>query len=151
MRRALLFPLAAILVLLTAQVGDATQLSDDGPGGQRLVADLGPEADPRADGDFVGAFNPGEAVVCYELSYSGTAPAIAAHIHRGRAGVNGPIVITFDAVKPGTSSPWSGCEGPDSGQPADLIRQILDDPAGFYVNVHSPLFPGGAARGQLGK
>ena len=151
MRRALLFLFVAVLVLPTALVGDAAQLGVGGPGGQRLVADLGPEADPSGDGDFSGAFNPGEALVCYELSYFGTAPAIAAHTHRGRAGANGPFVITFDAVKPGTSSPWSGCEGPDSGQPGDLIRQILDDPAGFYVNVHSPLFPGGAARGQLSK
>ena len=33
----------------------------------------------------------------------------------------------------------------------ELIKVIRQDPAAYYVNVHSrPNFPGGAVRGQLG-
>ena len=32
--------------------------------------------------------------------------------------------------------------------PAELAA-IVADPGAFYVNVHTPLFPGGEVRGQL--
>jgi hypothetical protein len=37
--------------------------------------------------------------------------------------------------------------------PADpaILQQIVNNPAGFYFNVHSTLNPGGVARGQLVK
>jgi hypothetical protein len=33
--------------------------------------------------------------------------------------------------------------------PAALAQMIIDNPSGFYFNIHSPLNPGGFARGQL--
>ncbi len=41
----------------------------------------------------------------------------------------------------------SGCV---SGVDPALIGEIIANPAGYYVNVHTTPFPGGAVRGQLG-
>lgn len=81
--------------------------------------------------------------LCYDLSVSGIADATAAHIHRGGAGSNGPPVVTLSAPRGGTASDCI-----DVG--ADIVMELLADPASFYVNVHNPDFPGGAIRGQLG-
>ena len=61
-----------------------------------------------------------------------------AHIHQQVAGVNGGIVVNFNAQ-------LSGANLVD----ADLAN-LLSDPAGFYVNIHNGAFPTGAIRGQLG-
>jgi hypothetical protein len=68
------------------------------------------------------------------------APATAAHIHQGGKGVTGPIVIPF-----GGAYTAKGCT-PAS---AALITAIAANPKGYYVNVHSKKYPGGAMRSQL--
>jgi hypothetical protein len=83
-----------------------------------------------------------EAEVCWDLAYSGIDAPTAAHIHRGAAGVAGPVVVDFGA--PGATS-HAGCADVTAG----LADEIVAGPAGFYVNVHNGAFPGGALRGQL--
>ena len=83
--------------------------------------------------------------VCWTVNVAGISlPALASHIHKGAAGVEGPVVIPFNA--PGAYGTTSGCATAD---PA-LIADILANPSGYYVNVHTKEFPGGAVRGQLG-
>ena len=84
-------------------------------------------------------------LVCYRLHAANvTLPTIAAHIHRGGAGVNGPVVVPFTA--PGADGNSSGC----TTSTADLVNEITSNPAGFYVNVHTKEHPAGAMRNQLG-
>ena len=81
---------------------------------------------------------------CYGINVSNiTLPAAASHIHEGAAGVAGPVVVPFTA--PDASGASSGCVAVE----ADLMQRIMQNPAGFYVNVHTSDFPGGAVRGQL--
>ncbi|MGI8557375.1 MAG: CHRD domain-containing protein [Solirubrobacteraceae bacterium] len=68
-----------------------------------------------------------------------TAPAVA-HIHKGRAGVAGPIVIPL-----GGAYKASGC----TSAPAALLSQIGANQSGFYVNIHNAKYPAGAVRAQL--
>lgn len=92
------------------------------------------------------------ATVCWDLSYGTLAgTATASHIHRGAAGTNGPVVLPFGNI---TATGATGCAtvGLVAGQTVGggvLASQIVADPAGFYVNVHTTIYPGGAIRGQL--
>jgi hypothetical protein len=75
--------------------------------------------------------------------------AIAAHIHSAPAGINGGIVVNTGMS---TTTLTSGItEITTQGQPIDaaLFQAIVNNPAAYYFNVHSPLNPGGFARGQL--
>lgn len=100
--------------------------------------------DPDGSGTATLRINPGQERVCYTLSVSGIAPATAAHIHIAPVGSPGPIVVPLDAPTAGASS---GCATVDR----ELARDILRDPADYYVNVHNAEFPAGAVRGQLGR
>ena len=77
------------------------------------------------DSDITG--NPGEAA--------------GGHLHMGGVGVNGPLVIDFGVEFP----TFEGCSVVDD----DLIRDVLDDPSNFYINIHTPLNPPGEIRGQV--
>ena len=99
--------------------------------------------DPDGSGTANVWVNPGTDVVCYEITVVNVDGAVAAHIHHAPAGVNGPVVVPFAAPASGTSS---GCVDVDR----ELARDIVMNPADYYVNVHTVDVPAGAVRGQLG-
>jgi hypothetical protein len=100
--------------------------------------------DPDGSGEVVMTLTHGQGEVCFQLTVQNIAPATAAHIHRGPFGVAGPVVV---GLEPPTSGFSSGCVAADR----DLIKEIIQDPEDFYVNVHNAAFPAGAVRGQLSK
>src|SRR5712691_9108388 len=107
--------------------------------------DLKGTSEPSASGTAVIRIRKDAGLVCYRLHAANvTLPTVAAHIHRGAAGVNGPVVVPFTA--PGADGNSSGCVT----AAAALIDEIIGNPAGFYVNVHTKEHPGGAIRAQLG-
>lgn len=73
--------------------------------------------------------------------------ATAAHIHRGRRGENGPVVIPLATPEADSaiSGHASGCRRADPV----LLEEIRTKPGSFYVNVHTNELPNGALRGQL--
>src|SRR5258707_645456 len=87
----------------------------------------------------------------WEVNTSGIASPKLSHIHRGAAGVNGPVIINF-ATDP-TQIPNGRTKGTISVATlpgADLIALASAATAsGYYVNVHSDAFGGGEIRGQL--
>jgi hypothetical protein len=82
--------------------------------------------------------------VCVDLTTQRLPAPTMAHIHRGGAGVAGPVVLTLDTPSGGGSSK---CYGVDK----ELAAAIIADPAGYYVNVHDAAHPKGAIRGQVGR
>jgi hypothetical protein len=110
------------------------------------AAEVPGPGDPDGSGTASLTLNPGLEQVCFELSVSNIAlPATGAHIHIGTADVAGPVVVPLTA--PDASGTSSGCVHADR----DLILAILQNPEGYYVNVHSTEFPAGAVRGQLSR
>jgi hypothetical protein len=105
-----------------------------------------PAGDPDATGNATVWINPGTGTVCYEWSVSNAAtPIAAAHIHRGVAGVAGPVVVP---LPPTGQSSGSGCT---TGVDRSLALDIIRHPWNFYVNTHNSPFPAGVARGQLSR
>jgi len=82
---------------------------------------------------------------CYGIVVTRIGTPVAAHLHRGVTGRNGPIVIPFLAPRLGNLGASSGCLTISR----TLADQIRRNPGGFYVNVHTAAFRGGAVRGQL--
>ena len=101
--------------------------------------------DPDGAGTATLRFRRDAGQVCYRLRVQNiNLPSVGAHIHRAPAGQAGPIVVQFTA--PNASGVSSGCTAATQAQ----LDEILANLAGFYVNVHTTDFPGGAVRGQLG-
>jgi hypothetical protein len=140
---------ALAVVLAAASVATAAN------GGRPLSTDMtgaeeapGP-GDPDASGQADLRLNQGQNRVCFDLSWADVDGTVfAAHIHVAPVGSPGDIVVPlFEGTFAGTDS-VSGCvEDVD----AELIKAIRQNPADYYVNVHStPGFEAGAVRGQLG-
>ena len=86
---------------------------------------------------------------------SGT-PFNTAHIHEGAATCACPVVVNTtltaaEALRASTTGSASFTKSGIAVTPVELAQRIINNPAGFYFNVHSTLNPGGVARGQLVK
>ncbi len=99
--------------------------------------------DPDGSGTAALRVNPGTGVICYTLTVTDIEPATAAHIHEAPAGTAGPVVQGLDAPADGRSSNCVTVA-------RTLARDIVANPADYYVNVHNAEYPAGAVRGQLG-
>jgi hypothetical protein len=101
--------------------------------------------DPDGTGTALITINRGLGTVCWETSVANiTLPATASHIHKAEVGVRGPIVISLSP--PGTTGHATGCA---SDIDRDLLRDILQNPASYYVNVHTSDYPASAIRAQM--
>ena len=138
----LFFLVAAVTIVLAAQ--------DKPHGGQPLTATLTGAAEVPGPGDADGSgtakvtLNHGKGQICYELTVANIGTATAAHLHTGASDVAGPVLVGLETPADGSSD---GCVNVDK----DKIKEIMDNPAGYYINVHNAEFPDGAVRGQLSK
>jgi hypothetical protein len=101
-------------------------------------------AGDRNGGGSFGAVIDGREL-CFGLSVRDIEDPVAAHIHRGGANRNGPIVVTLTHPQSGDPGASSGC----TTLGRELVRAIRRNPGRYYVNVHTGDFPDGAIRGQL--
>jgi hypothetical protein len=102
-----------------------------------------PAGDPVATGTATLRLRAGQRKVCYSLSAKNLPRAVAAHIHRGKAGVSGNVVVPLKT--PNAAGNAKGCAKASKA----LVRSMIKHPAAYYVNVHTAEFPAGAIRGQL--
>src|SRR5687767_2973413 len=101
--------------------------------------------DPDGTGHATFRVNVGQNQVCYELSVEKIGAATAAHIHKAPATAAGPPVVMLTA--PGADGKAKACATADQA----VVKDILQNPDAYYVNVHNAEFPAGAVRGQLSK
>jgi hypothetical protein len=102
-----------------------------------------PAIDPPSTGTAAVRIDSASGEVCYDVRSTDITAATGMHIHRGAVGVNGPIVVDFNAAD--LNAGGERCTTATSA----LASEIAGNPAGFYVNVHTTANPGGAIRGQL--
>ena len=117
---------AAAETTLTAQLSGDAETDEDGTGTATVVLD--PEA----------------GTACWEMTVENVDPITVSHIHEGAEGVSGGVVVDLDVD--GFEGSSEGC---NDAADADILQSIIDNPAGFYVNVHTEALPAGAIRGQL--
>ena len=99
--------------------------------------------DPKAVGGFKVEMDPETNDFCYSLwADKGVKPTMA-HVHSGAAASDGPPLATLDL----TGKTNDACIAIDKVK----LQPIADNPALFYVNIHTAEFPKGAMRGQLVK
>ncbi|MEJ5978345.1 CHRD domain-containing protein [Novosphingobium sp. PS1R-30] len=129
--------LAPMLIVAAA----ATPLAAAQAATVKLTAALtGAGADTDGTGAFAADVDAEAGDFCYTLTVAKIAKPTMAHVHTGAAGTNGPPVITVAVT--GASDECVAVE-------PDVLKAIVANPAGYYVNVHTADFPGGAVRGQL--
>jgi hypothetical protein len=87
-------------------------------------------------------------------NFPATTVLTVAHIHEGAFGV-GPGAIRITAVgQAGTVALQNGAgtfTAVANNQDPATVQAILNNPAGYYFNIHTSLNPGGVMRGQLVK
>jgi hypothetical protein len=128
-----------------------------------------PSLSTPASGRFRAVIDEDEGTITYTLRYDNLEGAVTqAHIHFGQRGVNGGVSVFFCSNLGNGPAGTQECPAPPAeisgtitsadvigpagqgiaaGEFAELIAAIRQGVA--YANVHSDLYPGGEARGQI--
>jgi hypothetical protein len=147
---------AALAVLLSLAVGPASAAGAPAgvfrltlTGDQEATPTCAPPAvcgDPDAVAQMILIVNPNRDTVCFLTRWTGIdGTVVAAHIHLAPVGVPGAVKVPLFSGAFGSSDMLRGCV-PANG----FASAILADPAAYYVNIHSTVYPAGAVRTQLG-
>jgi hypothetical protein len=139
--RKLLVLAVAVLVLPTLALAGGQAMSPVVSAKLKGSNEVPTKGDPDGTGFVVVTFKAAKRQACWQFKNVTKigAPA-AAHIHAGRKGVSGGVLIAF-----GTTYKTKGCVT----APKSTIEKIETNPNRYYVNIHNAKYPGGALRGQL--
>lgn len=140
--------------VLTAQLDGRQEVASDARN-KKIVGD------PNGRGEaYVFGIDGDPETLCYvllveKIQLAPVGPGgMAAHIHFGQRGENGPVVAALAGPFDGNAADCL-TEGEAGKFPLDdmagsgIVQDILNNPEDFYINVHNPDFPAGAIRGQL--
>jgi hypothetical protein len=105
------------------------------------------------------SFKPTNDSVAYQVNATGLDKVTAAHIHLGKVGENGTVVVVLFEQLDNATGPIDGTfaqanftaadlQGPMQGKGiSDLVRVMQNGET--YTNVHTVAFPDGEIRGQI--
>ena len=171
---------AGVMILMAAAGCDDSPVAPSDPNVFVYTAQLtaanevppitGAEANARGDvtitinavRDANGVITSGTATFVINLSnFPANTNAVAAHIHEGAPGVAGGVrigVTPISASAPitmangsATNVTFSNVEILAATGGITAANAMINNPNGFYFNVHTPTNPGGAVRGPLVK
>ena len=117
-----------------------------------------PPVDTTATGKTTFRTSNNDTLIKYKVNITGFSDATAAHIHMGKAGSNGDVIVDLltgmkkNPTKLGMAIRGnitdSSLTGPMQGKTlADLVTAINNGDT--YVNVHTQTHPDGEIRGQI--
>lgn len=146
-RKVLMFALILAVVGTSIFAGPASA-HRPGTGASRETDLSGTEVvPPPGDADGTGTAQlilyPAKEKFCYRLKVSDVGDVTAAHLHKGRAGENGPVVRNLIPPKEGYSRECVKRYGKRA------VRQIANNLSNYYVDIHTTEYPDGAVRGQF--
>ena len=101
-----------------------------------------PKGSPTGSGTVVLHLDAKTGRVCWTFNVGKIDKPTAAHIHKGKVGVAGPVVVPLGFVYKAKSC----INGPSNSK---VFADIEKHPSSYYVNVHTAKYPAGAIRGQL--
>ncbi|MGN9844752.1 CHRD domain-containing protein [Nonomuraea sp. H19] len=98
------------------------------------------------DGQATWWLRPDGASIAYTAHWSGLGPVTGGHVHKGADGKTGPVVADlFAGALPENVTGVAGV----TPVPSKVAKRISANPAGYYTNLHTADFDGGAVRGRL--
>lgn len=118
---------------------------------QRFYATLSGAQEVPSKGDPDGTASvtltiSGDKGICYVIRPRKLETPQAAHIHTGKKGKAGGILVDlFTKAKAPPDGRIAGCARISDAQ----VEKLAARPSGFYINLHTKKYPGGSVRGQL--
>ena len=103
-----------------------------------------PAVATNASGDGYALVNTDDFSIELVALTEGVDDAVAAHIHTGRVGENGGVLVGLEQI---TSEPGKWVTPADLAIDAEIFAVLAS--GGHYVNVHTPANPDGELRGQI--
>ncbi len=83
-------------------------------------------------------------LLSWSIDYTGLITgSIDAHFHKAPPGVSGGVEVAIPGSVGTTSGTYVGSKVLTGAQETDLLAHL------WYVNIHTPTFPGGEIRGQV--
>jgi hypothetical protein len=149
-RRQIVYPLAvgfALITLLALAAPIHATTADQFTATLSAAAEVPTPGPAGAAGSATIISDDKTGEVCFDITVTDL-PAgdtvTGAHIHQGAVGAPGDVVVALF-----TAPPSAALEGCIQDVDAEILLAIVEDPAGYYVNVHTDAYPDGAVRGQL--
>ena len=85
----------------------------------------------------------------FNYSFPGAVTINGLHVHQGAKGTNGPVVVNSGVASIVDSDGKGNVTTVVTGTSSATLQAILDNPRGYYVNLHTTANPAGAVREQM--
>lgn len=98
-----------------------------------------------------GTITSGDVIFSFNYSFASATTVIGLHIHPGAKGATGGVAIgaVLSANDMADADGVGNITSVVTGTPPATLQAILENPRGYYVNLHTPAKPNGALREQM--